>query len=529
MTAASQNWQALDNPVTKMKVVEEVESQSVHQQNSSGSGALVKSGRKISDFLAPLTPDSFREVVTGVEQKLTVVNQTLSMLLDSQGFETILQEMLDAITLKTAELLGADRTTIYLLDEDKNELWSIVAEGEGDSSIELRFPADSGIAGEVATFKKVVNIPYDFYDDPRSVFAKKKEQETGYRTYTQLTLPLLNENGDLVSVVQLMNKLKSPHDTRAPLSEKIDQKGFTEADQRLFEEFAPSIRLILESSKSFYIATQKQRAASALIKATESLSKASLDLEETLKRVMDEAKELMEADRSTLWLIDRDRNDLWAKIPQADGTSSKELRVPMGVGVVGKVAETGEVLNIPFDLYDHPDGKNAYNTDQKTGYRTCSLLCMPVYNADKELIGVTQLLNKKKKGDYPHYNPAEWPDAPECWKASFNQSDIAFMEAFNIQAGVALQNAKLFATVKQQEQMQRDILRSLSNGVISTDQAGNIIAVNESAKQLLGISEKESIEGRSIRELLQFKEGDFAKWFDAALTAKDESSPAILS
>jgi adenylate cyclase len=520
MTAASQNWQALDNPSTKMKVVEEVESQSVHQQNSSGSGALVKSGRKISDFLAPLTPDSFREVVTGVEQKLTVVNQTLSMLLDSQGFETILQEMLDAITLKTAELLGADRTTIYLLDEDKNELWSIVAEGEGDSSIELRFPADSGIAGEVATFKKVVNIPYDFYDDPRSVFAKKKEQETGYRTYTQLTLPLLNENGDLVSVVQLMNKLKSPHDPRAPLSEKIDQKGFTEADQRLFEEFAPSIRLILESSRAFYIATQKQRAASALIKATESLSKASLDLEETLKRVMDEAKELMEADRSTLWLIDRDRNDLWAKIQQADGTS-KELRVPMGVGVVGKVAETGEVLNIPFDLYDHPDGANARKTDQNTGYRTCSLLCMPVYNADKELIGVTQLLNKKKKGDYPPYNPAEWPAAPECWKASFNQSDIAFMEAFNIQAGVALQNAKLFATVKQQEQMQRDILRSLSNGVISTDKSGNIIAVNESAKQLLGFNEKESLEGRSVRELLRFKEGDFVKWFQDALEAAD--------
>lgn len=520
MTAASQNWQALDTPATKMKVVEEVESQSVHQQNSSGSGALVKSGRKISDFLAPLTPDSFREVVTGVEQKLTVVNQTLSMLLDSQGFETILQEMLDAITLKTAELLGADRTTIYLLDEDKNELWSIVAEGEGDSSIELRFPADSGIAGEVATFKKVVNIPYDFYDDPRSVFAKKKEQETGYRTYTQLTLPLLNENGDLVSVVQLMNKLKSPHDPRAPLSEKIDQKGFTESDQKLFEEFAPSIRLILESSRAFYIATQKQRAASALIKATESLSKASLDLEETLKRVMDEAKELMEADRSTLWLIDRDRNDLWAKIQQADGTS-KELRVPMGVGVVGKVAETGEVLNIPFDLYDHPDGANARKTDQNTGYRTCSLLCMPVYNADKELIGVTQLLNKKKKGDYPPYNPAEWPAAPECWKASFNQSDIAFMEAFNIQAGVALQNAKLFATVKQQEQMQRDILRSLSNGVISTDKTGNIIAVNESAKQLLGFNEKESLEGRSVRELLQFKEGDFAKWFQDALEAAD--------
>src|SRR4028118_740875 len=98
------------------------------------------------------------------------------------------------------------------------------------------------------------------------------------------------------------------------------------------------------------------------------------------------------------------------------------------------------------------------------------------------------------------------------------------MEAFNIQAGVALQNAKLFATVKQQEQMQRDILRSLSNGVISTDKAGNIIAANESAKQLLGFSENESLEGISVRELLQIKGGDFAKWFQAALEAADEKA-----
>ncbi len=523
MTAASPNRHALDQPVTMMKVVDQVESKSVPQQNSSAGGALVKQEGTFSEFLAPLTQDSFKEVVTGVEHKLKVVNQTLSMLLDSQGFETILQDMLNAITLKTAELLGADRTTIYLLDEEKNQLWSIVAEGEGDSSIELRFPADQGIAGEVATFKKVVNIPYDFYDDPRSLFAKKKDQETGYRTYTMLVLPLLNEQGDLVAVVQLINKLKSLYDPEAPLQERIDQRGFTDTDKKLFEEFAPSIRLILESSRAFYIATQKQRAATALMKATESLSKSSLDLEETLKRVMEEAQELMDADRSTLWLIDLDRKELWTKITQKDG-SLKELRVAMGVGFVGQVAVNGEVLNIPFDLYDHPDSANSKKTDQVTRYRTCSLLCMPVFNADKELIGVTQLLNKKKKGEIDSYDPEDWPEAPECWKASFNQSDIAFMEAFNIQAGVALQNAKLFATVKQQEQMQRDILRSLSNGVISTDNAGKIIAVNESAKQLLGFSEKDSLEGMSVREVLRFKEGDFAKWFRDALEAADEKA-----
>ncbi len=481
-------------------------------------GTLAKTQGTISTFLAPLTQDTFKQVVKEVEQKLQIVNQTLSML-DSQGFETILQEMLQSITLKTGELLGADRTTIFLLDEEKQELWSILAEGEGDRSLEIRIPADKGIAGEVATYKQVINIPFDFYSDPRSYFAQEQEKRTGYRTYTMLALPLLNEQGQLVAVVQLLNKLKY-NNHNIPLAERIDIKGFTSADEELFQEFAPSIRLILESSRSFYVATQKQRAAAALMKAIKSLSQSSLDLEDTLKRVMDEAKELMNADRSTLWLIDRDRHELWTKITQDDGLT-KELRVPIGKGFAGKVAASGKTLNIPFDLYDHPDSDTAKQMDQQNGYRTCSLLCMPVFNSDRELIGVTQLVNKKKSADFPAYNPAHWPDAPECFRASFDRNDEEFMEAFNIQAGVALQNAKLFATIKQQAQMQRDILRSLSNGVISTDKAGHIIAANDSAKRLLGWGVEDRLEGRLITDIIRIKEGNFRKWCKEALNAAD--------
>lgn len=486
---------------------------------SAAVAVLAKRRGTISSVLAPLTQDTFKQVVTEVEQKLTIVNQTLSML-DNKGFETILQEMLHSITLKTGELLGADRTTIFLLDEEKKELWSILAEGEGNRSLEIRIPADKGIAGEVATYKRVVNIAYDFYDDPRSVFAREQEKRTGYRTYTMLALPLLNEQGHLVAVVQLLNKLLRPFSDcdNAPLSERIDMMGFTRADEQLFQEFAPSIRLILESSRSFYVATQKQRAAAALMKAIKSLSQSSLDLEDTLKRVMDEAKVLMNADRSTLWLVDCESNQLWTKITQDDG-STKELRVPIGKGFVGQVAESGMTLNIPFDLYDHPDSETAKQMDQLNGYRTCSLLCMPVFNADRELIGVTQLVNKKKSVDAPLYNPQDWPKAPECFQASFDHNDEEFMEAFNIQAGVALQNAKLFDTVKQQEQMQRDILRSLSNGVISTDKNGCIIAANESAKRILGLNEEERLEGQSITDVIHIKEGNFQKWCQDALHA----------
>lgn len=483
--------------------------------NASTSGALVTTRGSFSAFLAPLKKETFKEVVTDVEQKLQVVNQTLSMLdnlMDAQGFDAILDEMLRSITLKTGELLNADRTTIFLLDEDKHELWSIVAKDEKGNNLELRIPMNAGIAGEVATKREHVNIPYDFYDDPRSEAAKKLDKKNHYRTYTMLAMPLLNEEGQLVAVVQLINKLKLNPTPSASLEEKIDLNGFTLEDERVFEEFAPSIRLIIESSRSFYKATQQQRAASALMKATKSLSQSSLDLEETLKRVMDEAKELMQADRSTLWLLDRDHDQLWTKIPI--GGVLQELRIPMKAGFAGMVAATGEPLIIPFDLYEHPNSQTSKETDQKTGYRTCSMLCMPVFNADGELIAVTQLVNKKRQGEYPPYDPANYPEAPDVWRASFNRNDQEFMQSFNIQAGVALQNAKLFETVRQQEQMQRDILRSLTNGVISTDKNGNVVAANNSAKLLLGLNDQDALDGIPIVELLRVEKKDTKDFHD---------------
>jgi PAS domain S-box-containing protein len=523
-SASPTNLSAMDNVIDVSVVGEKPQEQHYSPPPSSSSAITTTSQGSFSSFLVPLNKDSFKEVVRDVEDKLKVVNQTLGMLdnlLDSQGFDAILNEMLQSITLKTGELLNADRSTIFLLDDEKNELWAIVAKDENGNNLELRFPAHIGIAGEVATLKKVVNIPYDFYDDPRSANAKKTDEKTGYRSYTMLAMPLINEEtGELVAVVQLINKLKLDHEPHAQLSEKIDLEGFTSQDEQVFKEFAPSIRLILESSKSFYAATQRQRAATALMNAVNALSQSSLDLEDTLKRVMDQAQELMQADRSTLWLIDEDKNELWTKIPIAG--SLKEIRIPRTAGFAGIVAQSGEPLLIPFDVYDDPRAETSKKVDQQSGYRTCSMLCMPVFNADHKLIGVTQLVNKKRQGDFPPYNPEDWPQAPEQWRASFNRNDMEFMKAFNIQAGVALQNAKLFAEVKQQEQRQKDMLHALTNGVISTDKKGNIVATNPSAKHLLGASDADLAEGQSLRELIKLEKGNFAQWFDVALSPEDD-------
>ena len=501
--------------------------QEQHSHPPSNSSQIVKSPN-FSSILGHLNKHSFTVVVKEVEEKLKVVNQTLGMLdniLDSQGFDAILNEMLQSITLKTGELLNADRSTIYLLDDEKNELWAIVAKDENGKNLELRFPAHVGIAGEVATEKKVVNIPYDFYNDPRSANAKKVEETTGYRSYTMLAMPLINEEtGELVAVVQLINKLKPNHQDYGTLDEQIDKVGFTQADEQIFREFAPSIRLLLKSSLSFYAATQRQRGATALMNAVNALSHSSLDSDDTLKLVMDRAQELMQADLSTLWLIDEDKDELWTKSPI--GGHLEEIRIPRTAGFASIVAQSGEPLLAPFDIWDDPHAdlcRLCRQIDQSTGYRICSLLCMPVFNfLDHKLIGVIQLINKKRPGEFPPYNPDDWPQAPEQWKASFSQTDMELMKAFNIQAGVALQNAMLFSEVKQQETRHKDIVRSLPNGVISTDEKGNIITANERAKQLLGARDGEVVEGVSLGDLIKIENESFSQWLNSALSPQSD-------
>lgn len=390
-----------------------------------------------------------------------VVMQTLSMLnqvMDNQGFDDILDTTLRSITLKIGKSLCADRTTIFLLDEERNELWSIIAEAEGsDRSLEIRIPADKGIVGEVARTKQVINIPYDFYDDPRSETAKLQDKRNNYRTYTMLAMPMLNEHGQLIAVIQLLNKLKPGADSQTALANKVDQQGFTAKDQQQFAASAPLIQMILESFCSYHKTARGQRVAAALMAATRSVSQSSLEPEDILQRVMAAAKELMNADRSTLWLVDHLTDELWTKIPFEDGTL-RELRVKIGQGYAGRVAATGESLNIPFDLYAHPDSATARHTDEKSGYRTCSLLCTPVLNPDGELIGVTQLVNKKTPGDETDTKPVFGQEIPDCFQTSFDDSDQKYMQIFNNQAGVILQNAQLLAAVKRQEQSLRDLI-----------------------------------------------------------------------
>lgn len=144
---------------------------------------------------------------------------------------------------------------------------------------------------------------------------------------------------------------------------------------------------------------------------------------------MDAVVQLIGAESITLWLLDREANELYRTI-YVDA-SLEILRLRNGHGFAGKVVASGEQLNIPFDLYDHPDSKITKQIDQKISYRTYSLLCTPVVSSKGELLGVTELANKRKFGNLTDNSKANESRDLERFQTSFNQNDQAYIQVFN--------------------------------------------------------------------------------------------------
>jgi serine phosphatase RsbU (regulator of sigma subunit) len=154
--------------------------------------------------------------------------------------EPRLDPLLESIAEETCNLLDAERATLFLYDPSTNELYSRIAT-KSEISV-IRMPADRGIAGSVARTQACLVIP-DAYSDPR--FNREVDRKTGWRTRNILAVPMTNLNGNLVGVVEALNKRSGPFtdDDAALMRALADQAGVALERARLLEEFLAKRRL----------------------------------------------------------------------------------------------------------------------------------------------------------------------------------------------------------------------------------------------------------------------------------------------
>lgn len=165
------------------------------------------------------------ESTAELEQLLQVMEEASQQLSTS-----MLDQVLLATTHKIAQLVQADRCTLFLVDEAKGMLRSKVAHGEGDEPLHLVVPIGQGIAGYVARTGETLNIA-DAYANP--LFNRTVDKATGYMTKQLLCMPMFDSEERIFGVAQLLNKTTG--------------EPFSAEDEERFRDFVPHVAVILQT------------------------------------------------------------------------------------------------------------------------------------------------------------------------------------------------------------------------------------------------------------------------------------------
>ena len=194
----------------------------------------------------------------------------------------------------------------------------------------------------------------------------------------------------------------------------------------------------------------------SLVKIGRSIT-AVTDIDILLKVIAEETKIAIQADRCTVFMLDKDKNELWSKV--ALGMDSQEIRFPADKGLAGYVVKTGEPLNIP-DAYNDP--RFNPDIDKETGYHTKTILCMPIKNNNQEIIGAFQVLNKLG--------------------GVFTKGDEDLLVAIGGSASIALENAQLFEQQKELYKEQKVLFESFIDTLATSIDARDKITAGHSSR-----------------------------------------------
>ncbi|MDO4799546.1 MAG: HD domain-containing protein [Bacillota bacterium] len=192
------------------------------------------------------------------------------------------------------------------------------------------------------------------------------------------------------------------------------------------------------------------------------------DLNRLLEMMAQLGKQLIRADRCSVWLCEPSKGILWTPVAQGVG----RIEIPFGSGIVGRVVRNGksECINDP---YQDPDFNR--DVDQQTGYRTRSILTLPLYDDREQVMGAFQAVNKITDG------------------GMFSEDDLEMLQMVTTYSAKALTSAFL---IREIESTQREVIETLSEIVEgrSKETGGHIRRVAELScfvAKLAGLSEEE--------------------------------------
>ncbi|EHL31714.1 GAF domain-containing protein [Legionella drancourtii] len=388
--------------------------------------------------------------------------------MSSKKFYTLLSEIyrdlsatsnLKEITKKlidvTVHIIGCERGTIFLNDYQTGELYSFIA--QGDLHFEIRILNTTGLAGW--TFTKNEPIILDNVDEDER-HNKQIDNMTGFKTKSILCVPLRNANSELIGVTQMLNKIDG---------------DFTESDIKFVQTLTEHAAMAIQNKMTIeHIESCHQKDLYFL----ESISRVSseINLSLLLEKIIDTVTRALDSERATLFINDEKTNELFTEA--GIGLEKKQIRFPNHLGIAGSTFTSGNIINIPHaytDLRFNPA------VDKQTGFFTRSILSAPVKNKNGKIIGVTQVLNKRR--------------------GEFNSDDESQLLAINSQISMSIENAKLFDEVQSIKNYNESILESMTNAVLTVNTNNQIATCNRAGMKLMQLDSIEKLIFKDIATL----------------------------
>jgi len=224
-----------------------------------------------------------------------------------------------------------------------------------------------------------------------------------------------------------------------------------------------------------------------LLEANKALT-STLDLDRLLKVIMGQAKRVVNAEASSLMLLDEAKKELFFDVTLGGkGEKLRQMRLKLGQGIAGWVAKEGKPLMVRDA---RKDPRFFAKADEVTKFITKSILCVPL-RIKERIIGIMEAINEVSRG-------------------YFVDEDREMFEAFASQAAIAIENARLFQNLKREKEKIEAVFSGMEDGAIVADARLNLVMLNSSAENLLGMGKRDCLGKKISRVVSQFEA--FSRW-----------------
>ncbi|KAJ2998221.1 hypothetical protein HDV02_004723 [Globomyces sp. JEL0801] len=371
---------------------------------------------------------------------------------------TIILEVTDA-KFGTIYFYGGANSSIQIYCSNWKEVRKLVKE-------------EDIIASSVLLKGEIVNI-YNF----RSSDYHKSNIETVYQAADPdckfhqilslgiLSAPFYGDGMKVVGYIELISK-----NTGNPF--------FNAEDEFMIKSLSGICTILFNQINVKVTATKKSDDIKQFMQVTNSMGTNEVEMGGLLSVILQTARDLVNAERCAVFLLDKEKGELWSKVAQ----DSAEIRFPVTKGIAGYVVSTGEIANIAngkhYNIPNHlawDDERFNKDFDLKTGFRTKSILCVPMRDVDGEIVGAVQAINKKNLIMFTDEDSAQLESFSTLAISTIEKSDEINMLNYSL-------NEQIYSN-----QYLNSILQSMNSVIMTLSENGKLMTMENG--QLLKFEE----------------------------------------